>query len=86
MDVLKSLFGKMEEAQGILPSYYAMLCYHFFTNEIKNPNGICRENIKVARKSELYRYFKLRTFFSVKGSTKKIKYLLIWFLVKLRFV
>ena len=83
---LDKLFGASKEGKRILGTYNALLCYHACTNEIKGCKGFRSQNIKEIRNSELYHFFKLRKIFSICHAKKKIKYLIIWILVKSRLV
>ena len=83
---LDSLFGDMKEAKNMLLGYSALLCYQAVVNEIKNPSGICRKNIKEIRKSKLYHYFKIKNLFKVNNIKKRVKYFIAWFLVKTRLI
>lgn len=83
---LDSIFGDIKEAKNLLIGYNARLCYHAVVNEIKNPDGICRNNIEEIRKSELYKYFKIRNLFKINNLEKRVKYFIAWFLVKARLV
>lgn len=83
---LKLLLEDSKSLDTVLDSYASLLCYYVFSNEIKfRPNG-WHKNINEARKSELYPYFTLKNGLTLCGVKQKLKYLIIWSLVKIRLV
>ena len=66
--------------------YSSLLCYYCFSNEIKFNVCIHKQNIKDIRKSELYQYFSIKNGLRIYGLKRKLKYLIIWILVKTRLV
>lgn len=84
---LEIIFSGVDGFNCILQTYNALLCYYVFSNEIKNRNkGIWKQNISAARKSALYSYFNLKNGLKFYGIKSKIKFLVIWLLVKTRLV
>ena len=83
---LEVLLGEVGAIHPVLKAYNTLLCYYVFSNEIKfRPKG-WHKNIRDVRKSELYPYFKLKDGLKLHGRKQKIKFLIIWFLVKFRLV
>ena len=87
-DELKNIFDslKAERCKKIFNINACSLCYVVFVNELKFRVDGWRKNIKEARKSELYKYFKLKNGLKFYGLKRKIKFLIVWFLVKTRLV
>ncbi|MBO5204316.1 MAG: glycosyltransferase family 2 protein [Clostridia bacterium] len=86
-DELKKLFCRFDDGdtEKLFDTYRALLCYYCFSNEIKfKGNTNRRENIGKIRKSELYRYFNLKNCVKIDNFKAKIKFLIVWGLVKLR--
>ena len=83
---LEKLFANLTGSFNLLSTYNALLCYHAVTNELKGSKKDYRKKIKEIRESDLYPYFKFTQVFSICGLKKKIKYILIWILVKFRLV
>ena len=82
---LEKLFSSYD-MRYTMKAYNTLLCYYAFSNEIKfRPKG-WHKNIRDVRKSELYPYFKLKDGLKLHGKKQKIKFLIIWFLVKFRLV
>lgn len=70
------------KTKKLLNIYRATLCYECFLNEIKFKQAEKQENIRRIRKSELYRYFTLWNGFKVSAFSRKVKYVIIWGLIK----
>lgn len=70
----------------MLNVYGAVVNYECFLNEIKYKQPTQKENIQAIRQSELYKYFTLKNGLAIDKFNKKIKYAIVWFLVKMRFV
>ena len=83
---LSTLFEPYDSMQSTLQICGALSCYFAFSNEIKfRPEG-WRKNICEARASELYPYFNLTNWCKLNWGKQKIKYLIVFFLVKFRLV
>ena len=80
--VLNNFDGK-QTAEVIRP-YFALQCYYLFSNEIKfrKSNFDYKENLRKIRNSELYQYFKLFSARKILKFKSKIKYAIIYFIVK----
>ncbi len=88
-DELKKLFCRFDDGdtEKLFDTYRALLCYYCFSNEIKfKANTNRRDNIRKIRKSELYRYFNLKNCVKIDDFKAKIKFLIVWGLVKFRLV
>lgn len=83
---LNRLFSRFKEMQNVLPVYSAILCYKACANEIKGAQGMRRKRIKEIRKSELYPFLKFWKMLKISGAKNRIKYLVVWCLVKFRLV
>jgi hypothetical protein len=83
---LKDVFKQFKDtkSQTLLQIYNALLCYYVFSNELKFKQANRRDNINQARESELYKYFNLKNGLRLRGIKQKIKFLIVWFLVKTR--
>lgn len=73
-------------AKKLLNVYGAVVNYECFLNEIKYKQETQKENIQAIRKSELYKHFTLKNGLCIDKFNKKIKYVIVWFLVKTRLV
>ena len=85
---LKKLFGlfKDKKSKNVFQTHSVFLCYYTLTNEIKFKPENWKENIQQVRDSELYLYFKLKNGLKVYGLKQKIKFFIVWFLVKTRLI
>ena len=76
------LFNKFEKKKALKlsKSYFCLLCYYIFSNELKfkKSNSSYKENIKNIKQSKLYEYFKFTNLLSL----KKIKFFIVWILIK----
>lgn len=83
---LASLFDKFDcrTAEKLSEPYYCLLCYYLFSNEIKfrKSNFDYKENLRKIRNSELYKYFKIFSARKILKFKSKIKYAIIYFIVK----
>lgn len=64
---------------------FSLVCYGVFSNEIRY-KVFDKQIIKNTRQSELYKYFTLKNGLKIHGIKSKIKFLIVWFLVKTRIV
>ena len=79
-------FLKDRKINRLLNIYGANLCHSSFSNEIKFKQKNRRNNIKEIRKSELYKYYNLKNIFGQGKIFVVVKFLVVWFLVKMRLV
>ena len=68
----------------IFNPYFALQCYYLFSNEIKfrKRNYDYKENLRKIRNSELYQYFKPFSARKILKFKSKIKYAIIYFIIK----
>lgn len=88
-DEIKEFCGYFEnkKIKRYFEVFIAYLCYHSFSNEIKNRgNSLFKKNIETIKDSVLYSYFSLRNGLRTKGIKNKLKYIFVCFLVKVRLV
>lgn len=85
---LKNIFElfKSKNSRKIFEMYNALLCYYVFSNELKFKQINRKENICQIRGSELYKYFKLKNGLRIYGVKRKIKFLVVWFLIKFKLI
>lgn len=85
---LTLLFARFDEqiAKKLSEPYFCLLCYYLFSNEIKfrKKNSSCKENLKLIRNSEFYKYFKLRLGSKILNTKMKFKFIIIWFIAKIK--
>ncbi len=85
---LKKIFDAFDNVQSkqIFETYSCLLCYYLFSNEVKFKQQNRRNNIKEIRESALYKHFCLKNGLKIYGLKNKLKFLIIWMLVKIRIV
>lgn len=82
----EKIFKNFEESQVLLQGYNTLLCYYAFSNEIKYRKDNFKKSVAEIRNSKLYQYFKLKNGLRLCGLKSKLKFLIIWFLVKTRLI
>ena len=85
---LKKIFERFRDKKSarVIQKYNTMLCYNLFSNELKFKQVDRKKNIVQIRKSELYKYFKLKNGLRLYGIKRKMKFLIVWCLVKTKLV
>lgn len=85
---LKKIFGLLDTryTKRIFEIYTCLLCYYALANEVKFRPVHRRENIDAIKKSVIYTYFNINNGLKLHGIKLKIKFMIIWFLVKMGIV
>lgn len=83
---LKKIFDTIDDktSRKVFYIYACLLCYYVFSNELKIKQVNKKKKIQQIRRSELYKYFTLKNGIRIYGLKRKIKFLIAWFLVKMR--
>lgn len=82
------IFAILEDKQKeeVSQIYDAVLCYSVFSNELKYKQLDRKKKIQQVRESELYPYFTLKNGLRIRTAISKLKFLIVWFLVKTRLI
>lgn len=85
---IKEIFQQFThtECQKVFQINSTLLCHLLFSNELKFKQVDRKKNIVQIRKSELYKYFKLKNGLRLYGIKRKMKFLIVWCLVKTKLV
>lgn len=88
MPEMKEISSQISNKNGktIFYTYYAWNVSAIFIHEIKYHKNGWRFRIGEVRKSEVYKYFQLKYILKLDGFKRRLKSLLVWLLVKMRFV
>ena len=85
---IKVIFEQIENQKTIklFNTYSALLCCYLFSNEIKYRQAGFKKRIAKIRQSKLYKYFNLKNGLKIQTLKSKMKFLIVWVLVKFRLV
>lgn len=75
-----------KKIKRLFEAYSCLLCYYVLSNEIKFKSKNTKTNIKAVCESDLYIFFCLKNGLKISGLKRKIKFLIVWFLVKLKVI
>lgn len=77
---------KDRNSERIFRAYICLLCYYVISNELKFKQEARKTTIQNFRSSPMYQHFTLKNGFMIYGIKTKLKFLITWFLVKMRVI